>query len=146
MLVAESARPILPWAFILLITGAAVQGAALFEHLPGLPKQSRLRRISEFDPEVGPGPDPEGAVQFYLRTGRCFGHECDPAVVTEVSLCKSISTHRPFWGRRSGRAHSVRLPLDFAFTPPKWCFNDICPAINWNVRFHLQLSHFGRHK
>jgi len=49
--VAELGRPILPWALKLLIDGVALR-ESLFEHLPGLPKQSWWGCISEVDPEA----------------------------------------------------------------------------------------------
>jgi len=133
VLVAESGRPILPWALNPLIDGVDLSGIFIFEHLPGLPKQARLRRISEVDSQGGiPMLTPKD------QRRRSRGSRSRRGEVTEVSLYKSVSAIRC-----SGHAHSVRLPLDLAFTPPKWRFNDICPATNWDVRFRIQFIPVG---
>lgn len=136
MLVAESGRPILPWALNLLIDGVDLSGFFIFEHRPGSPKQAQLWRISEVDSQGGiPMLTPKD------QRRRSHGARSRQAEVTEVRLYKSISAIRC-----SGHAHAVRLPLDLAFTPPKWRFNDICPATNWDVRFRIQVSHAGHHE
>jgi len=133
VLVAESGRPILPWALNLLIDGVDLSGFFIFEHFPGLPKQAQLRRISEVDSQGGiPMLTPKD------QRRPSHGARSRRGEVTEVSLYKSISAIRC-----SGHVHSVRLPLDLAFTPPKWRFNDICPATNWDVRFRIQFFHIG---